>query len=498
MPKVFISYRRSDSRTVSGRINSDLERAFGKSTVFKDVDDIPPGKDFRDVLRAAISKCRVMLVVIGPHWATAVDSQGKRRLEDPGDFVRLEVESGLGRDGVTVIPLLVEGAQMPRPDDLPESMRALTYNNAFSLHDDPHFSRDMETLIRVLTPLIETGDGMKRAIAIGAGVLVVLVAALLILPRLLDPNPPPEQSADVITPIRTELPASTSAAMLATEAPTATRTSRPTSPPATDEPAPDLAFEPVNSNAEWTPEERSFNGVAMMRVPPGCFTMGAFGGETNEQPLHEQCFDEPFWISRYEVSNIDYWRFIEAGGYENPDYWTDAGWNWVQENGITLAQDYDGFMEPDQPRVGVNWYEASAYAVWREARLPTEAEWEYAARGPDGLEFPWGERFITANLSFIANSQATSPVDGRPAGASWVGAYHMSGNAWEWTSSLFMDYPFSPDDGREDGSSPDLRSVRGGGWNFDRYFARTSFRNYLDPEIREFYLGFRLARDESS
>src|SRR5690606_37691166 len=130
-----------------------------------------------------------------------------------------------------------------------------------------------------------------------------------------------------------------------------------------------------------------FDGVPMMLVPAGCFNMGSI----DEPPIHEQCFDAPFWIDRYEVTNAEYARFIAAGGYDNPDYWTEAGWAWRQAFDMIGPLDSDGFTGSDQPRIGVSWYEAIAYANWRGARLPTEREWEYAARGPDNPMYPWGD-----------------------------------------------------------------------------------------------------------
>lgn len=136
MPRIFISYRRADSRLVVNRINDRLIAEFGKENIFKDVDDIPAGRDFRDVLKAATSACDVMLVVVGPQWLSIRDEQGHRRLDDPGDFVRLEVETGLQGKDTLVIPLLVEGASPPNVNELPVSLRQLAFHNAFLLHDD--------------------------------------------------------------------------------------------------------------------------------------------------------------------------------------------------------------------------------------------------------------------------------------------------------------------------------------------------------------------------
>ncbi len=148
MPRIFISYRRADSRTITGRIYDRLSYAFGADSVFKDVDDIPLGSDFRDVIHDAVAKTDVLLVIIGPQWAIINDQFGKRRLDDPNDFVRIEVEAGLRRDNpVTVIPVLVGGATMPTDADLPDSLDPLIYRNAAMVRDDPDFGTDINRLI---------------------------------------------------------------------------------------------------------------------------------------------------------------------------------------------------------------------------------------------------------------------------------------------------------------------------------------------------------------
>ncbi len=147
MPSIFISYRRSDSQADAGRIYDRLAAHFGPKAVFKDVDDIPPGADFRDYLNTTLNQCLVVLVVIGPGWLTATDSAGQRRLDNPADWVRVEVEEALRRDGVLVVPLLVGHAAMPRPDELPNSLQNLAYRNCGEARPDPDFHRDMSRLI---------------------------------------------------------------------------------------------------------------------------------------------------------------------------------------------------------------------------------------------------------------------------------------------------------------------------------------------------------------
>ncbi|HRF97679.1 MAG TPA: toll/interleukin-1 receptor domain-containing protein [Aggregatilineales bacterium] len=151
MPRIFISYRRVDSHIITGRVHDWLVFAFGEKNVFKDVDDIPPGMDFRMVLRNALDKCDAVLAVIGSEWLENRDSQGRRRIDLPDDFVRMEIEAALSRDDVLVIPVLVNGAVMPTVDELPLKLRPLAYRNAVTIRHDPDFQRDMARLIDQLS-----------------------------------------------------------------------------------------------------------------------------------------------------------------------------------------------------------------------------------------------------------------------------------------------------------------------------------------------------------
>jgi hypothetical protein len=146
---IFVSYRRSDSADIAGRIYDRLIGKFGKGPIFKDVDSIPLGLDFKEYLDMKVGECDVFLAIIGNEWVSASDSTGKRRLDDPTDFVRIEIESALERK-IPVIPLLVRDAHMPREDDLPSSLRKLVYRNGTPIRSDPDFHRDMDRLIAAL------------------------------------------------------------------------------------------------------------------------------------------------------------------------------------------------------------------------------------------------------------------------------------------------------------------------------------------------------------
>lgn len=145
MPTIFISYRRADSASVTGRLYDRLVERYGRTAVFKDVDSIPPGARFADYIAESIQASDVALVMIGPRWLDASAGIGRRRLDDPNDFVRLEVETALKLD-VPVIPVLVDGASLPPPKRLPVNLRPLLEQNAVVLRPDPDFSHDFERL----------------------------------------------------------------------------------------------------------------------------------------------------------------------------------------------------------------------------------------------------------------------------------------------------------------------------------------------------------------
>ena len=147
--KVFICYRRKDSQPFADRIYDWLERAFEPDNIFKDIDTIPLGRDFRRILEEAVVRCEALLVVIGPRWLGETDESGRRRVDDPGDWVRIEIETALERD-IPVIPLLVDGASFPREEDLPPSLQKLVYRHGTPVRPDPDFRHDMGRVIKAL------------------------------------------------------------------------------------------------------------------------------------------------------------------------------------------------------------------------------------------------------------------------------------------------------------------------------------------------------------
>jgi formylglycine-generating enzyme required for sulfatase activity len=246
---------------------------------------------------------------------------------------------------------------------------------------------------------------------------------------------------------------------------------------------PGSAFTGVARNADWEPVIREFDGMPMALVPAGCFMMGSEDGDEDELPVHEQCFDEPFWIGVTEVT------YAQVGDTELLE-------GHVQDGEIILDN-------LNVPRDSIDWFGAADYCARQGARLPTEAEWAYAARGPDGLIFPWGNEFNPDHVAIRPGGVTTYyhrvEVGTYPEDTSWVGAVDMAGNVWEWTSSLYAPYPYDASDGREVDGTVDADSprVRRGGSFFrpgEVYF-RLANRYQPPPDRYHNDGGFRCARD---
>jgi formylglycine-generating enzyme required for sulfatase activity len=196
------------------------------------------------------------------------------------------------------------------------------------------------------------------------------------------------------------------------------------------------------------PAEGAADGI--MLVPAGAFWMGRDDGAPAEAPRH-RVFVPAFWIERHKVTNAEFAAFLNATGLRPPG----AERRFDEDDLDARIRRRDGrwAVDPgyeDHPVVEVSWFGARDYCAWRGRRLPTEAEWERAARGDDGRAYPWGaERPTPAHAVFGRAYNATEPTPARPAGASPFGVHDMLGNLREWTSSAFRPYPYRGDDGRE-------------------------------------------------
>jgi formylglycine-generating enzyme required for sulfatase activity len=244
-------------------------------------------------------------------------------------------------------------------------------------------------------------------------------------------------------------------------------------------------------------ERPIWGGIEFVKVPAGPFLMGsiqahesAFGEDT---PRRIVDIPHDYWIGRFPVTNKQFAEFIEATHYVYKA--THADFKWVN----------DWKKKSNYPVVNVSWNDAQAYLKWLDdvcgkqlpkglsIRLPTEAEWEKAARGTDGRKWPWGNVFDKYRCNNDESGiDSTSPVDAySPQGDSPYGAADMSGNVWEWTQSLFKLGPYDLEDGRENLRTPGDRVLRGGSWEFTSVGTSCEYRYKFSPVNRDYRIGFR-------
>ena len=259
-------------------------------------------------------------------------------------------------------------------------------------------------------------------------------------------------------------------------------------------------------------KRRDAQGIEQVWVTPGAFRMGTdvlsierveaahppkwVSKELpSEGPDHNVLITKGYWIDRTEVTNGAFDAFVKAGGYDDPAWWSTEGWAWrkrqdkLPKNCVELVSDH--------PRVCVTWYEAQAYALWRGGRLPSEAEWEYAARGPEAKLYPWGDTFDSTRCN-VVGSNGVVGVGSYPAGASWVGAMDMAGNAMEWVHD-WLDVHYYDQGFTDDPRGPEKGSVKvekGGWWGSNPFVARSAYRHFEDPpEYQDHHIGFRVVSD---
>ena len=235
-------------------------------------------------------------------------------------------------------------------------------------------------------------------------------------------------------------------------------------------------------------------------IPAGVLTMGE---QDTEDDMHRLELAE-YRIGLHPVINEEYAYFVNDGGYTERwrSCWTGAGWRYVQDHGLSAPQGWGGVGDGQvhYPVTGVSWYEAWAYCAWlravtgRRHSLPTEAQWEKAARGEDGRRYPWGNQWAAQRCNTAeAGLGRVAPVMLYADGSSPYGVHDMAGNVWEWCSTSFGPYPYRSDDGREEPATIGARVVRGGSWFEDREFVRCTVRYGIAESLRGDHLGFRVA-----
>jgi len=202
MPNIFFNYRRNDSHHAVGRVYDGLERHFGHAQIFRDIDAMPPGRDFRKIIEFQVARCDVLLALMGDQWLTIADEHGNRRIDNVADWVRLEIEAALRR-GIPVVPVLVGTASMPDPSQLPHALEHLAYRHAVWVRPDPDFRRDLERLIH----------GIEQTLALTVGPQ----------PTATEPATPPSGSSGILHPV-TKMNVDTLVVHVVTDAVLATET----------------------------------------------------------------------------------------------------------------------------------------------------------------------------------------------------------------------------------------------------------------------------------
>ncbi|MBK8034723.1 MAG: SUMF1/EgtB/PvdO family nonheme iron enzyme [Chloroflexi bacterium] len=542
MPHIFISYAKKDTRALAEALVAALN-AIPDISAWMDV-SLEADSSWAGQIQHEIDRCDYVVVLLSPDLNRAVTATQRR------SFVLNEIDY-VQQENKPILPVMVQQTKIPvqlagiqyidltqRPNDPDPIVKRV--QRRFNLASTPE---------PVVVPKEERQQLSRTPLIIGAGGVLVLIAFVaLILPPLINPSTAPtattgqvvqtggdtptltyrpnlvqivaqtqtheiEQTltamptatftptvdfqatidaiatgtraalqtanAATLTAMPTQTPRPTDTAVQPTVTPTDTSTVPPSPTALSDllQAALDTARTFTGSNTDWQalyPEgfqHRFDDDVPMVLVPAGSFTIGANPQSDNEQNGNLIHFDAPFWIDRTEVAQVD---FEQLGGVKS------------------RTNDYDGDQRPVE---NISWFEAHNFCVERGARLATEAEWEYAARGPSEWDYPWGDSWNGSYAVWNRSvEQGTTNVGSIPAGRSWVGALDMSGNVWEWVSSMYEDYPYNQSH-ENNNTANTLHVLRGVSWNFsDPYFLRAGYRNrdYSNSGLRA--VGFRCAR----
>jgi formylglycine-generating enzyme required for sulfatase activity len=312
------------------------------------------------------------------------------------------------------------------------------------------------------------------------GAAATIIAALIgILPQFIKPAPLPMTTITATISV-TQAPTATLTALPPSETPTLGSTTPGLTPTG-------ITLTPTPCCSTWI---SPIDGMTMMSVPAGPFTMGsAFVNAPDERPIHTVTL-KAFWIDQTEVTNAMYAKCVQAGKCQPP----------TSSNSDTRSSYYGNPKFDNFPVIYVNWNMAKTYCEYAGRRLPTEAEWEKAARGTDQRTYPWGEGINCDKANYYDGGKYcigdTNAVGSYESGKSVYGVYDMTGNVWEWVSSLYILYPYSASDGREDlNAHGSNRVYRGGSWFDTADNARTTVRFNRDPVQTDRNLGFRCAQD---
>jgi formylglycine-generating enzyme required for sulfatase activity len=521
MSTVFISYRRENTAGEARALFNDLVARLGENSVFMDVDSIALGRDFRTVLQETTASCDLMLVLIGRNWTDAKDEGGRARLENPADYVRLEIESALKRD-IAVTPVLVQGAHMPTPEDLPAEIKNLAYRNGFELSHN-RWESDVGEMVRRLGLDGPAGGHQVKPIALERSALAASGSRdISTAPAI--PQTEPQQGLSwrrVRLTRRQTLGVATLAVVGTGAAIAAPSIRRLMSRPSLRT----TSFEVASVDEKGTrnrPERYSASvftealglsgGLDMVSIPAGSFTMGSPDDEPERQPNEGP---------QHQVTLASF--FIDASPV------TQAQWTAVVlAHPNRVHRDLDPkpsfFRGVDLPVESISWNEAEEFCLrlaaitGRAYRLPSEAEWEYACRAGTTTPFNFGPTITPELANYCGTGGAVcGESDGKsvdsdvynevkyssgaygqgPAGIfrgtttrpgtfppNRFGVYDMHGNVWEYCLDKWSaSYADAPLDGSANLSGPRnaWRRLRGGSWSHNPALCRSAYRDGVDP-----------------
>jgi formylglycine-generating enzyme required for sulfatase activity len=447
--KVFISYRRDDSKWQAKMIYATFCQVLPREHVFMDIDSIPPGANFRKILKGWVDECEVLLALIGPGWIEATDPKTKsRRLDNPSDFVRIEIGEALARD-IPVVPVLIDGTPMPDIDLLPNSLKELVDRQA-EFVDCRTFDADVGRLIKKLR--LTQGVGQSAPI---------------------QPAAAPPRGASGTDRMRAEGRIEVDSNFIRG--------------------APEGWFKPGAGTTECFKDHE--HGPELVVVPAYEFSMGSTDYDS-EKPVHKVAIPSPFAVGRFAVTFAEWDACVADGGCKGyrPD---DRGWGRDRRPVINVNWD-------DAKRY-IDWLNAKTGKTYR---LLSEAEREYVTRAGTTTPFWWGAAITPRQANYDGSAEPykgggakgeyrrqTVPVDSFEANP-W-GLFNVHGNVWEWCEDAWHgNYNGAPTDGsawlqRGDASR---RVVRGGSWLNDPPVLRAANRSSVASVNRYFDLGFRLAR----
>jgi formylglycine-generating enzyme required for sulfatase activity len=485
--KVFISYRRSDARADAARIRDRLTSLLGEQNVFMDVENLMAGQRFDIALERELAKCDVLLAVIGTRW---LDLLKEKEALGEDDFVRDEIAAALKR-GIPVIPVMVDGAQMPKKDLLPEDLRNLALYQKLDVSHE-HFSRDVEALLKAIDPAL----GVERPkaaspsrLVLAAAAAAAVAAAAYVGLALRVPSGPGEATENASpASLSPQSEAAGSGQKTGNAAEIDTRTAVKSGDEGGSEKglghsAPEAAQEAKTADEAHRPG-RQFRDCPdvcpeMVVIGPGEFTMGTTDGDSDERPARKVSIGKAFAAGRFEVTFAEWDACVEEGGCKHK-----PAADWGRERQPVMRVSWDDIARDYLP-----WLSRKTGASYR---LMTEAEWEYVAKAGNSLRFPTGE--TASPKSAQLSQRRTAEVGTFPANP-WS-LHDLAGSVWEWVQDCHMSsFSGAPPDGtaaRE--TSGCVRVLRGGSWNTGAQEARSTNREWASPDTRNNDIGFRVAR----